>query len=106
MTIYNEIMEELKQEIEQGIDLDDIRDRSYEYVDNYVPVYNNRVIEEWQNMDSEYDNRGAAELGYDVEHLDIIKLMQADLYLYYQDLVSLVLDDLAEEIEEASSDES
>jgi hypothetical protein len=32
--------------------------------------------------------------------------MQADLYLYYQDLVSLVLNDLAEEIEEASSDES
>jgi hypothetical protein len=106
MTTYNEIMEEFKQEIEQGIELDDIRDRSYEYVDNYVPVYNNRVIEEWQNMDSEYDNRGAAELGYDVEHLDIIKLMQADLYLYYQDLVSLVLNDLAEEIEEASSDES
>jgi len=106
MTTYNEIMEEFKREIEQGIELDDIRDRSYEYVDNYVPVYNNRVIEEWQNMDSEYDNRGAAELGYDVEHLDIIKLMQADLYLYYQDLVSLVLNDLAEEIEEVSSDES
>lgn len=106
MTTYNEIMEEFKREIEQGIELDDIRDRSYEYVDNYVPVYNNRVIEEWQNMDSEYDNRGAAELGYDVEHLDIIKLMQADLYLYYQDLVSLVLNDLAEEIEEESSDES
>jgi hypothetical protein len=106
MTTYNEIMEEFKQEIAQGIELDDIRDRSYEYIDNYVPVYNNRVIEEWQNMDSEFDNRGAAELGYDVEHLDIIKLMQADLYLYYQDLVSLVLNDLAEEIAEASSDES
>jgi hypothetical protein len=99
MTTYDEIMKEFKQEIEQGIDIDDIKDRSYEYVDNYVPVYNNRVIEEWQNMDSEYDNRGAAELGYDVEHLDIIKLMQADLYLYYQDLVTLVLDDLTEELE-------
>ena len=99
MTTYNEIMEEFKQELAQEIELDDIKERSYEYVDNYVPVYNNRVIEEWQNMPGDYDNRGAAELGYDVEYLDIIKLMQADLYLYYQDLVALVLDDLAEELE-------
>jgi hypothetical protein len=94
MTNYSEIMQELKQEIAQGAELDDIRERSYEYVDNYVPVYNNRVIEEWQNMPSDYDNRGAAELGHNCEELSIISLMQADLYLYYQDLVSSVLDDL------------
>lgn len=104
MTTYNEIVKELKQEIAQGINLDDIKDRSYEYVDNYVPVYNNQVIEEWKNMPSEYDNRGSAELGYDAENLNIIQLMQSDLYLYYQDLVNSALDEIAEELEDTASE--
>jgi len=100
MTTYTEVMEEMKRELAQGVELDDIAGRSHEYVDSYVPVYNNRIIEEWQAMDSEYDNRGAAELGHNCGELNIISLMQADLYLYYSDLVSLVLNDLAEELEE------
>lgn len=104
MTTYDEIMAEFKQELANGVELDDIKDRDYEYVDNYVPVYNNRVIEEWQNMDSDYDNRGSNELGHNCEELDIIKLMQADLYLYYQDLVALVLDDLEQELESADNE--
>ena len=99
MTTYDEIMQEIKQEIEQGQDLDSIQDRSYELVDNYVPVYNNRVIEEWTVMPSEYDNRGSAELGHNCEEIDIIRLMSADLYIYYTELVGLVIDDLAQELE-------
>ena len=99
MTTYDEIMQEIKQEIEQGQDLDSIQDRSYELVDNYVPVYNNRVIEEWTVMPSEYDNRGSAELGHNCEEMDIIRLMSADLYIYYTELVGLVIDDLAQELE-------
>jgi hypothetical protein len=98
MTTYQEIMQEFKQEIAQGIELEDIKDRAYEYVDNYVPVYNNRIIEEWQNMPGEYDDRGAAELGVS-EDTSIVRLMSLDLYLYYQDLVSSVLNDIAEELE-------
>lgn len=99
MTTYDEIMQEFKREIAQGIDLEDIKDRSYEYVDNYVPVYNNRIIQEWQDMPSDYDNRGSAELGHNCNEINIINLMSADLYLYYQDLVALVLSDLEEELE-------
>ena len=99
MTTYDEIMQEIKQEIANGEELSDIQERSYELVDNYVPVYNNRIIEEWQLMPSEYDNRGSAEIGHDCDDLNIIKLMSADLYLYYQDLVALVLDDLERELE-------
>lgn len=99
MTTYEEIMQEIKQEISNGQTLDDIRDRSYELVDNYVPVYNNRVLEEWQNMPSDYDNRGAQELGHNCEELNIISLMSADLYIYYTELVGLVIDDLAQELE-------
>lgn len=104
MTTYSEIMQEFKQELAQGIELDNIKDRSYEYVDNYVPVYNNRVIEEWQNMPGDYDNRGAAELGHNCEELSIVSLMQADLYFYYSDLVALVLDDLEEQLEEGAEE--
>jgi hypothetical protein len=99
MTTYEEIVQEIKQEIANGETLEEVKDRSYELVDNYVPVYNNRVIEEWQQMPSEYDNRGSAELGHNCEELSIINLMQSDLYLYYQDLVALVLGDLEEELE-------
>ena len=101
MTTYNEIMQEIKQEIEQGQSLDEIKDRSHEIVDNYVPVYNNHVIEEWQAMPSDYDNRGSAEMGHNCQELNIINLMMADLYLYYSDLVALVLGDLEQELEGA-----
>jgi hypothetical protein len=101
MTTYDEIMQEIKQEIEQGQSLDEIKDRSHEIVDNYVPVYNNHVIEEWQAMPSDYDNRGSAEMGHNCQELNIINLMMADLYLYYSDLVALVLGDLEQELEGA-----
>lgn len=99
MTTYSDIMQEIKQELTNGQELDDIRERSYELVDNYVPVYNNRIVEEWQNMPGDYDNRGSAELGHNCEELNIINLMMSDLYLYYSDLVSTVLDDLEQELE-------
>ncbi len=99
MTNYNEIMQEIKQELTNGESLEEIKERSYELVDNYVPVYNNRVIEEWTAMPSDYDNRGSAELGHNCQELNIINLMSADLYLYYQDLVNSVINDLEQELE-------
>ena len=99
MTTYDEIVKEIKQEIASGETLEEVKDRSHELVDNYVPVYNNRVIEEWTAMPSDYDNRGSAELGHNCQELNIISLMSADLYLYYQDLVSQVISDLEQELE-------
>lgn len=99
MTTYDEIVKEIKQEIEQGATLEEIKDRSHELIDNYVPVYNNRVIEEWTAMPSDYDNRGGAEMGHNCQELSIINLMQGDLYLYYSDLVGQVINDLEQELE-------
>jgi hypothetical protein len=99
MTTYDEIMKEIKQEIEQGETLEEVKDRSHELVDSYVPVYNNRVLEEWSAMPNDYDNRGSAEMGHNCQELNIINLMQGDLYLYYQDLVNLVINDLEQELE-------
>ena len=50
-------------------------------------------------MPSDYDNRGAQELGHNCEELNIINLMMSDLYLYYTDLVATVIDDLEQELE-------
>lgn len=102
MTTYEEIKQEIKQEITNGESLEDIKDRAHELVENYVPVYNNHVIEEWQTMPNEYDNRGGAELGHtseDSKGTNIINLMMLDLSLYYGDLVALVIEDLEEELE-------
>lgn len=79
--------------------LEEIEDRSGELIDSYVPVYNNKIIEEWQVMPSEYDNRGALELGYEGD-LDIVRLMMLDLYLYYSDIFSQAMEEVKQEQEE------
>ena len=93
---------EILESIESGETFDDIRDRAGELIDSYTPLYNNQVIEEWQHMPSEYDNKGAAELGHNCKEIDIINLMQADLYLFYSDLFNEVLDELEEEANDAA----
>ena len=102
MTTLNEMIEEIKLELTKGVELEEIRDNSGEWIDNYVPVYNNRIIEEWQKMPSEYDDRGALELGLGGE-INIINLMSLDLYLYYSDLFSQALSDVESEMEESVS---
>jgi hypothetical protein len=102
MTTLEEMIEEIKLELTKGVELEEIRDNSGEWVDNYVPVYNNRIIEEWQAMPSDYDDRGALELGLGQE-INIINLMSLDLYLYYSDLFSQALSDVESELEESVS---
>jgi len=98
MNTYKYIYEDLKQTITNGEDMESIRDNSGEWIDGYLPIYNNRIIEEWQDMPGEYDNRGAEELGIPGD-ISIISLMQLDLYLYYSDVFFQVLNDIAEELE-------
>jgi hypothetical protein len=98
MNTYKYIYEDLKQTITNGEDMESIRDNSGEWIDGYLPVYNNRIIEEWQNMPGDYDDRGSAELGH-MGEITIIGLMTLDLYIYYSDLFFQVLTDIAEELE-------
>lgn len=96
------MVQEIKTELtHDGVELDDLRDNSGEWVDGYLPVYNNRIIEEWQAMPSEYDDRGAAELGHLEQEINIINLMSLDLYLYYSDLFNEALDLVEAELEES-----
>lgn len=102
--MLNTTQEQMKEEVlneinNNGADLEKIKDNSGEWVDNYVPIYNNQIIKEWQEMPSEYDDRGAQELGIS-EDATIINRMTLDLYLYYNDLFHEVLDEVEEELEE------
>lgn len=101
MTTLTEIIEELRTAIANGEELEDLRDNSHEWVDGYLPIYYNRIVEEWQEMPSEYNDRGHTELGMG-EEINIYNLMSLDLYMYYSDLVSEALDELEQEAEEVS----
>jgi hypothetical protein len=97
MTSLEYIVEELRTAIANGEELEDIRDNSGEWVDGYLPVYNNQIVEEWQEMPGDYDNRGSAELGHLGHEINIINLMSLDLYVYYFDLFSEALAELEAE---------
>lgn len=93
--------QEIRTAIANGETLEEIEEQSGEWVEGFLPVYNNKIIEEWQKMPGEYDDRGSKELGYSRE-LDIIELMGLDLFLYYSDLWQEALTNVAHEIEELS----
>jgi len=100
MNIVEQMREEILLELSNGEDLDTIKDRSGEIVDNYVPVYYNRIIEEWKDMPNEYNDRGWAELGGGGE-FTIFNLMSLDLYLYYTDLFNEAMESVESELSNA-----
>ena len=105
LTPLSSIIEELRTELEQnGQDLDDIRDNSGEWIEGFMPIYYNRIIEEWTELPSDYTNRGAIELGQGGE-TNIYNLMGWDLYLYYSDLVEQALTELEEELADKEEQE-
>jgi len=98
--IKEQMKEEFKTEMEKGyITLDEIRENSGEWIDGYLPVYYNQIVQEWQEMPSEYNNRGSAELGHLGMEIDIYNLMSLDLFLYYSDIFNEAVAELEEELE-------
>lgn len=92
------MVEEIRTELARGVELEDIKDRSGEFIDSWLPVYNNRIIEEWTLMPNDYTDRGSAELGTGQE-ISIINLMILDLYLYYSDLFAEAVQEVEEALE-------
>jgi len=101
MNTVEQMVEEIRAELANGEELEAIKDRSGEFIDSYLPIYNNQIIEEWQNMPNEYDNRGSLELGLGQE-INIINLMSLDLYLYYSDLFAEAVKEVEEALELAT----
>jgi hypothetical protein len=100
MEIVKQMAEEIRNDLANGEELDEIKDRSGEIVDGYLPVYYNGIIEEWKQMPSEYNDRGRAELGVGDE-FTIYTLMSLDLYLYYTDLFNEAIQEVEEALEGA-----
>ena len=101
MNIVEQIAEEIRLNLSNGEDLEEIKDRSGEIIDGYLPVYYNRIIEEWKNMPSEYNDRGSAELGHLCQEISIYNLMSLDLYLYYTDLFNEAIESVESELADA-----
>ena len=99
MNIVKRMAEEIRAEIANGEELEEIKDRSNEFIDSYLPVYYNGIIEEWKAMPSEYNDRGSAELGHLEQEVNIYNLMSLDLYLYYSDLFAEAITEVEEELE-------
>jgi hypothetical protein len=95
--IKQAMKDEFKTEIEKGyITLEEIQDNSGEWVDGYLPVYYNEIMEQWQKMPSEYTDKGGAELGHLEQEVTIYNLMSLDLYLYYTDIFNEAIAELEE----------
>ena len=100
----HQVKEAMKSEFRNAIKehdetLEDIRDNSGEWIEGYLPIYYNKIVQEWQEMPSEYNDRGRAELGADSE-ATIYNLMSLDLFLYYTDIFNEAVNELEEEEEE------
>ena len=100
MNTVEQMVAEIRAEIANGEELEAITDRSGEFIDSYLPVYYNRIIDEWKEMPSEYNDRGSAELGMGGE-VNIYNLMTLDLYLYYSDLFAEAVKEVEEALEGA-----
>ena len=98
MNTVERMVEEIRTELAGGAELEDIKDRSGEFIDSWLPIYNNRIIQEWTLMPNDYTDRGSAELGTGQE-INIINLMSLDLYLYYSDLFAEAVQEVEDELE-------
>ena len=94
--IKQSIKDELRTAIENYETLENIEGNSHEWIDGYLPIYYNQIVREWQEMPSEYNDRGRAEMGAGDE-FTIYSLMSLDLYIYYTDLFNEVIAELEEE---------
>ena len=99
MNTVERMVEEIRTELARGEELEDIKDRSGEFIDSWLPVYNNRIIEEWTHMPNDYTDRGSTELGTGQE-ISIINLMTLDLYLYYSDLFAEAVQEVEDQLEQ------
>jgi hypothetical protein len=101
MSTVERMVEEIRTELSRGEELEDIKDRSGEFIDSWLPIYNNRIIEEWTLMPNDYTDRGSAELGTGQE-ISIINLMTLDLYLYYSDLFAEAVQEVEDQLEQST----
>ena len=102
LTTHAEIKAEIMDNLEQLKDSPYPEDIIAELADSSVPIYNNHIIEQWQEMPSSYGDRWK-DYGFDTQKNDggIVTLMQVDLTFYYLEFYN----DIWQEIKEEQEDE-
>jgi hypothetical protein len=100
MNPKEDMKNEIRSQLAQGnVTLEEYRDDWNGWLDSWLPIYNNEIVQAWQEMPSEYDDRGGQELGTDGT-IGIIGLMSLDLYLYYGDLFNQAIEEVEESLDE------
>ena len=101
LTTYAEIRAEIIENLELLKETPYPEDMIAELADSSVPVYNNHIIEQWQEMPSSYDDRWK-DYGFDTQKNDggIVRLMQVDLTFYYLEFYNDIWQELKAEQEE------
>ena len=84
LTTYEEIKNEIREELEQLLANPYAEDQIAEMSDAAVPVYNNHIIQDWCLLPGEHSDQWK-ELGYDTQRNEggIVRLMAVDLAIYY-----------------------
>lgn len=86
LTSYQDVKDELVDNLEQLKTAKYPEDLFHEFADGFVPIYTNDIIEEWQQMPSDFDDSWK-DYGCSSED-GIVKRMQIDLYNYYLDQIN------------------
>ncbi|NBW11614.1 MAG: hypothetical protein EBR82_26645 [Caulobacteraceae bacterium] len=91
-------LDEIRKEIE--IDKEHIlssvfpEDQAGEYADSAVPIYYQQIVQDWNSLDSEDQNRFSEITDQFPERIE--DLMKLDLYLYYFNAYSMAINELLE----------
>lgn len=98
ITTKEEIRAEILENLEYLKETPYPENRIQELADGNIPIYNSDVLEQWQQMPSEYDDKWK-EYGYDANKNEggILALMQIDLTFYYLDTFQEIWEEIKEE---------
>jgi hypothetical protein len=100
LTTFLEMKQELKDNWQDFASNQYPEDLLTEFADSACPVYYSDIIQEWQEMPSEFDDSWR-DFGEMPEGSTITKLMLGDLFNYYHHLAHNAYNELADEMEPA-----
>lgn len=99
---FNQIKKEISENFDEISEAPYLEDALDQWADGFVPVYNNEIIQDWQEMPIEFDDSWK-EYGF-AQDDGIIRLMMIDLYRFYLDQTTRAYEEIKTEKEESEND--
>ena len=94
MLSLDEIRKEIETDKEHLLSSAYPEDQAGEYADSAVPIYYYQIIQDWNSLDSEDQNRFSEMTDELPDRIE--DLMKLDLYLYYFNAYSMAINELLE----------